>query len=79
MGLIEKLQARLELHRLEQRYTRRDKRTTFISEAQYVDGEYVYASSPASAKSSSTTNSKRFSVMPSIRIRELSRMGTARS
>jgi hypothetical protein len=78
MGLIEKLQARLELYRLEQRYTRREKRTTFISEAQYVDGEYVYASAPSSANSS-TTSSKRFSKMPAIRIKELGRMGTGRS
>ncbi|KAI4613971.1 uncharacterized protein J4E79_010750 [Alternaria viburni] len=80
MGLIEKMQARLELYRLEQRYTRREKRTTFISEAQYVDGEYVYASAPSSANSSTTSSSKRFSKMPSsIRIKELSRMGTGRS
>ena len=33
----------IELFRLERRYTtRRSRRTTFISEAQYVDGEYVY-------------------------------------
>jgi hypothetical protein len=74
----------LELYRLEQRYTRREKRTTFISEAQYVDGEYVYAEStaPSSAKSSSTnssTSSRRFSKMPAIRIKELGRMGTGRS
>lgn len=79
MSLMEKLQARLELYRLEQRYTRREKRTTFISEAQYVDGEYVYASSPSSANSSTTTSSKRFSKMPAIRIKELGRMGTGRS
>ncbi|KAL1794162.1 hypothetical protein ACET3X_007583 [Alternaria dauci] len=79
MGLMEKLQARLELYRLEQRYTRREKRTTFISAAQYVDGEYVYASSPSSANSSTTTSSKRFSKMPAIRIKELGRMGTGRS
>ncbi|KAL2009789.1 hypothetical protein VTN00DRAFT_5596 [Thermoascus crustaceus] len=42
MGLIEKLQAKIELYRLEQRYTRRKHRTTFHSCAQYVDGEYVY-------------------------------------
>lgn len=63
--------AGLELYRLEQRYTRREKRTTFISDAQYVDGEYVYASSPLSAKSSSTGSSRRFSKMPSIGIREM--------
>jgi hypothetical protein len=69
----------LELYRLEQRYTRREKRTTFFSDAQYVDGEYVYTSSPASAKSSSTTNSRRFSKMPTIGIKELRRAGSGRS
>ncbi|KAF2640257.1 hypothetical protein P280DRAFT_400659 [Massarina eburnea CBS 473.64] len=77
MGIFEKLQAKLELYRLEQRYTRRDKRTTFYSDAQYVDGEYVYASSPtASAKTTSTGNSgnsRRSSKMPSIHIRALGR------
>ncbi|KAH7118804.1 hypothetical protein B0J11DRAFT_440289 [Dendryphion nanum] len=80
MGLFEKFQAKLELYRLEQRYTRREKRTTFISDAQYVDGEYIYASSPTSStKSSSTNNSRRFSKAPAIRIRELARAGTGRS
>ncbi|PSN64346.1 hypothetical protein BS50DRAFT_636543 [Corynespora cassiicola Philippines] len=80
MGLIEKLQARLELYRLEQRYTRREKRTTFFSDAQYVDGEYVYATSPTtSTKSSSTNASRRMSKGPGIRIKELTRMGTGRS
>lgn len=44
--------AELELYRLEQRYTKRQKRTTFISEAVYVDGEYVY---PWEQKCSSST------------------------
>ncbi|KAF2800616.1 hypothetical protein K505DRAFT_228446 [Melanomma pulvis-pyrius CBS 109.77] len=85
MGLIEKLQARLELYRLEQRYTRREKRTTFVSDAQYVDGEYVTASSPTSTKSyesNSTSTSKasrRMSKGPAVRIRELARAGTGRS
>ncbi|KAF2495214.1 hypothetical protein BU16DRAFT_550069 [Lophium mytilinum] len=85
MGLFEKLQAKLELYRLEQRYTRREKRTTFISEAQYVDGEYIYASSPTSSKSSSTNNStasrasRRMSKSPMVGIKELSRMGTGRA
>lgn len=35
----------LELFRLEQRYTRRKNRSGFVSDAQYVDGEYVYSSS----------------------------------
>lgn len=33
----------IELFRLEQRYTRRKNRSTFVSEAQYVDGEYIYS------------------------------------
>ncbi|KAJ4364292.1 hypothetical protein N0V95_000804 [Ascochyta clinopodiicola] len=77
----------LELYRLEQRYTRRDKRSTFISEAHYVDGEYVYASSSSpspssSTKSAGTSSSRRFSKMPSlpaVRIKELARVGTGRS
>jgi len=42
MGLFDKLTAKFELYKLEQRYTKRKRRTTFISEAHYVDGEYVY-------------------------------------
>ena len=76
-GLIERIQAKIELFRLEQRYTRREKRTTFFSDAQYVDGEYIYASSPTSTKSS--TNSRRMSKGPGVRIRELARAGTGRS
>ncbi|KAF1916110.1 hypothetical protein BDU57DRAFT_217205 [Ampelomyces quisqualis] len=79
MGIFEKLQARLELYRIEQRYTRREKRTTFFSDAQYVDGEYVYTSSPASAKSSSTANSRRFSKMPASGIKQLRRAGSGPS
>lgn len=45
MGLLATLRAKLAVHRLEQRYTKqREKRTTFVSGAQYVDGEYVYQS-----------------------------------
>ncbi|KAF4547444.1 Hypothetical protein D9617_42g090310 [Elsinoe fawcettii] len=48
MGLIDTLRSKYELYRLEQRYTRREKRTTFASGAVYVDGEYIYANgSPA--------------------------------
>ncbi|KAL1988399.1 hypothetical protein VTN96DRAFT_10082 [Rasamsonia emersonii] len=49
MGLIEKLQSKLELYRLEQRYARRKNRTTFHAGAQYVDGEYIYTNSPSSS------------------------------
>jgi len=51
MGLLEKLQSKLELYRLEQRYARRKNRSTFSTGAQYVDGEYVYANSSSEASS----------------------------
>jgi hypothetical protein len=77
--MINVTDAGLELYRLEQRYTRREKRTTFISDAQYVDGEYVYTSSPSSAKSSSTggSSNRRFSKMPTIGIKELRELRNA--
>ncbi|KAI6875021.1 hypothetical protein D0864_07076 [Hortaea werneckii] len=53
MGLIDSLRSKYELYRLEQRYTRRDKRTTFASGAQYVDGEYIY--SPTSTGTTGTS------------------------
>ncbi|RPA79143.1 hypothetical protein BJ508DRAFT_328555 [Ascobolus immersus RN42] len=70
MGFLDKLQHRYELYKLEQRYTKRHRRTTFISEATYVDGEYVYGheqpTSPTGSFSSQTTksstNSKRRSM-----------------
>ena len=56
VSLLDLFHSKLELFRLEQRYTRRrNKRTTFTSEAQYVDGEYIY--SPSSAKFSQGTGS----------------------
>ncbi|RDA87019.1 hypothetical protein CP532_3210 [Ophiocordyceps camponoti-leonardi (nom. inval.)] len=42
-SLLTRIQAKLELFRLEQRYTRhRHRRSTFVSNAVYVDGEYVF-------------------------------------
>lgn len=42
-SIMERIQAKIELFRLEQRYTRRrNRRSTFRSNAIYVDGEYVY-------------------------------------
>jgi hypothetical protein len=50
MNLFDLLHQKIELFRLEQRYTRRrNRRSTFMSEAQYVDGEYIY--SPTSSYS----------------------------
>ncbi|KAJ5871306.1 uncharacterized protein N7529_003659 [Penicillium soppii] len=62
LSLMDKLQAKLELYRLEQRYARRKHRSTFSTGAQYVDGEYVYsngASSPTSTVSKHSTGTWR--------------------
>ncbi|KAK6357260.1 hypothetical protein TWF718_001580 [Orbilia javanica] len=45
MGIFEKLSQKIELFKLEQRYTKRSRRTTFICDAYYIDGEYVYGPS----------------------------------
>jgi len=42
MGLFDKIHAKIELFKLEQRYTKRQRRTTFICDAYYIDGEYIY-------------------------------------
>jgi len=56
MGLFDRIQAKIELFRLEQRYTRRrNRRSTFVSNAIYVDGEYIYQS-PATTGSSSASS-----------------------
>lgn len=56
-SLIDRFQAKLELFRLEQRYTRRrHRRSTFVSNAVYVDGEYVYQT-PNSTGSSGSSGS----------------------
>ena len=49
MGLVDSLRAKYEVYRLEQRYTRRDKRKTFASGATYVDGEYIHIESPTAS------------------------------
>ncbi|RYP93206.1 hypothetical protein DL770_000681 [Monosporascus sp. CRB-9-2] len=55
-SLIEKIQAKLELFRLEQRYTRnRHRRSTFISNAVYKDGEYIYQTPTTTGSSTSST------------------------
>ncbi|KAK4173893.1 hypothetical protein QBC36DRAFT_348387 [Triangularia setosa] len=60
MGFIEKIQAKIELFRLEQRYTRRrHRRSTFVSNAVYVDGEYIYQSPNSTGSSSSTAKTSR--------------------
>jgi hypothetical protein len=60
MGLLDLLHSKLELFRLEQRYTkRRHRRSTFVSDAVYVDGEYVYASSNTTGSSSRSAQSSQ--------------------
>lgn len=57
MQLFHRINSKLELFRLEQRYTRhRSKRTTFVSDATYVDGEYVYASTNTSPSTTGSSN-----------------------
>lgn len=57
VNLIDLLQQRIEIFRLEQRYTkRRNRRSTFVSDALYVDGEYIY--SPTSSPSTSSYSAK---------------------
>jgi len=62
MGFLNKLHSKLELHRLEKKYARRKNRSTFVTDAQYVDGEYVY-SSASEVSSPSTSTSKHPSNM----------------
>ncbi|RYP57106.1 hypothetical protein DL769_009691 [Monosporascus sp. CRB-8-3] len=55
-SLIAKIQAKLELFRLEQRYTRnRHRRSTFISNAVYKDGEYIYQTPNTTGSSTDST------------------------
>ncbi|KAF8866219.1 hypothetical protein BDZ45DRAFT_335530 [Acephala macrosclerotiorum] len=58
MRFMDLINQKIELFRLEQRYTRRrNRRSTFVSEAQYVDGEYIYSpTSSYSAKCSAGTS-----------------------
>ncbi|PWI72463.1 hypothetical protein PCL_11086 [Purpureocillium lilacinum] len=58
-SIIDRIQAKLELFRLEQRYTRRrHRRSTFVSNAIYVDGEYIYQT-PNSTGSSTDSSATR--------------------
>ncbi|EXJ60121.1 hypothetical protein A1O7_04273 [Cladophialophora yegresii CBS 114405] len=57
MGLFEKLQAKLDLYRLEQKYARRKNRTTFTTGAVYQDGEYFYTNASDARSPTMSTNS----------------------
>lgn len=85
MGLLDSLRAKLEIYRLEQRYTRRDKRSTWVSGAHYVDGEYVYGnsestvSSPTSSTNSGSSKSSGFtSKMAGVKVSEVFSSGRGR-
>jgi len=57
--LFDRIQAKIELFRLEQRYTRRrNRRSTFVSNAIYVDGEYIYNSPNTTGSSSNTSRTQ---------------------
>jgi hypothetical protein len=54
MGFLSKFRSRLELHRLEKKYTTRRKSTpTSAAAAQYVDGEYIHQAPTSSTPSPS--------------------------
>lgn len=68
MGFMDHLRNKYELYKLEQRYTRRDKRTTFASGAQYVDGEYVYSPTSSTKSGSGSFGGKR---MSTVQVKEI--------
>ena len=61
MGLIDKLRAKYEVYRLEQYYVRGVKRRTLVSDAQYIDGEYIHAGRTGRTARSNRLGSSRFS------------------
>lgn len=66
LNLLDRIQAKIELFRLEQRYTRRrNRRSTFVSNATYVDGEYVYNSPNTTGSSYNTSRSQPPAELPS--------------
>ncbi|KAH8895885.1 hypothetical protein GQ53DRAFT_761631 [Thozetella sp. PMI_491] len=65
LNILDRIHQRIELFRLEQRYTRnRNRRSTFVSNATYVDGEYVF-NTPNTTGSSSNSSSKNSSTASS--------------
>lgn len=57
-GIFERIQSRIELWRLEQRYTRRrNRRSAFVSNAIYVDGEYIYQTPNNTGSSTNSSDS----------------------
>ncbi|CCE29854.1 uncharacterized protein CPUR_03702 [Claviceps purpurea 20.1] len=59
-SILHRIQAKLELFRLEQRYTRRrNRRSTFQTNAIYVDGEYVFQTPNSTGSSATDSTSPR--------------------
>jgi len=90
LALFDRIQAKIELFRLEQRYTRRrHRRSTFVSNAIYVDGEYIYQTPTSTGSTTNTSTAaadaaekpgkrlNRFSSMPGFG--SLSRASGSRS
>lgn len=60
-GIFERIQSKIDIWRLEQRYTRRrNRRSTFVSNAIYVDGEYIYQTPNATGSSNNSNNSSAY-------------------
>lgn len=60
-GIFERIQSKIDIWRLEQRYTRRrNRRSTFVSNAIYVDGEYIYQTPNATGSSNNSNSSSAF-------------------
>lgn len=60
-GLFERIQSKIDIWRLEQRYTRRrNRRSTFVSNAIYVDGEYIYQTPNATGSSNNSNSSSAY-------------------
>ena len=72
LGFIDNIREKIELYKLEQRYTRRSKRTTFVSTAEYINGEYVYSGSSLTLKSSNgSSNGWMDKREPSVRVKQI--------
>ncbi|KAH8777542.1 hypothetical protein F5883DRAFT_235748 [Diaporthe sp. PMI_573] len=60
-GIFERIQSKIDIWRLEQRYTRRrNRRSTFVSNAIYVDGEYIYQTPNATGSSNNSNSSSAY-------------------
>jgi hypothetical protein len=67
LNILDRIQAKIELFRLEQRYTRRrHRRSTFVSNAIYVDGEYIYNSPNTTGSSAHTSRTQTQTYTPNL-------------